>query len=146
MPTYKNNTDALIYGNNKLGTSSYSLEPGEEKEYPFYINPAAGLTKINENNNTDTILLTNDVTLSATNTIINVPFPTLSDYYNLKIFSTNNLNFVLQFNDDSNKKIEIQSGYSYINTLKWEYAAVIILSSENDSEIWYSIEETHCLV
>ncbi|NCD07483.1 MAG: hypothetical protein EOL97_15345, partial [Spirochaetia bacterium] len=83
MPTYTNNLLNSVSVTNRMGYNRLELKPGESKTVPFYIDPSLGLTLTNDTGNIDTVLDSDTLILTATPTVLDVPFPKLS--YNYRI-------------------------------------------------------------
>lgn len=143
MPTYTNNLLNSVSVTNRMGYNRLELKPGESKTVPFYIDPSLGLTLTNDTGNIDTVLDSDTLILTATPTVLDVPFPKLSYNYRITAWSTDNKDFSIKFNVATNNELVVKAGEVYSNVIIWEYAPKLHIYSAAGSSIQYVLEEVH---
>jgi hypothetical protein len=142
---YKNNTPNIIFYESQYSIRNISLNPDEEIDIDFYIDPSRSeFTLINDNNCIDPFILVNDYSLTTTSTVIEIPKPKLSSHYRITV--TSDKNYSLGFNKDSFNKINLGSNNIYKNIIVWEYAPILILKSNDNATVNVLIEEIYCIV
>jgi len=140
---YKNNTLNTITYDSQYSSREITLSPGEEIDINFYIDPSrTEFTLVDDNNCVDPLILVESYSLSATPTIVQIPKPKLSAHYKISITSDNE--YSLGFNKDSFNKINVGTDI-YFNTVIWEYAPILILTSNASANVNVLIEEAYSI-
>jgi len=141
---YKNNTNKKISYDSQFNSRNITLEPGEEKEIDFYIDPTkTEFTLIDDSKNIDPFLLYQDYTITDVPTYINIPKPKGSPYIRISIIPKNPI--YLSFNNITNNRVYLIKNATYYNTFVWEYTPILILTAVTSAIVNVFVEEIYII-